>query len=380
MGNEDHKTLGIVITGGGTGGHLFPGIAVAREFQARVPDARILFLGTGKAVEISVLAREGFDHRVIAASGFKGMGMLGKMNALVALPRGIAGAHGILSAFGPDLVIGVGSYSAGPVAVAARLRGIPVVLHEQNAIPGLTNRLLAHLAQRIYISLPASGGHFPPGKTRLTGNPVRPELLDDAQGPSVQQSAERPFTVLVAGGSQGAHAINQAVIDLLPLIDDPGTLAFIHQTGETDESPVKRAYRQHGVAAEVAAFFSDMGKRYRQADLVVCRAGATTTAELACLGKPSVLIPYPHAADNHQEHNAMGLVAAEAAEMVREADLTPEGLWACIQRYRSTPERLAAMSAKAKALGNPKAAVLIVSDCLDLIRKRHRTSTSAGGS
>lgn len=361
--------LGIVITGGGTGGHLFPGIAVAREFLARDPSTRILFIGTGKAIETEVLKREDFSHREIAASGFKGMGIFGKFTAMTALPRGVVGAWGILSNFQPDLVIGVGSYSAGPVAAAAWLKGIPVVLHEQNAIPGLTNRMLSRIARRIYVSLPESADFFPPDKVRITGNPVRPELIRAGRRP-VEMSPDQPFTVLVSGGSQGARAINYHMIDALAGIDRPDRYRLIHQTGTHDETDVREAYRRQGIRSEVSAFFTDMGNRYREADLVVCRAGATTVAELACMGKPSVLIPYPHAADNHQEKNAQSLVRAGAAEMIREVDLSPEWLRKCLNRYRRSPERLTEMSASAAALGRPDAAAVIVDDCLELITDR----------
>lgn len=370
------ETIGVIVTGGGTGGHLFPGIAVAKEFLARDPETRILFVGTGKAVETSVLAREGFSHQVIAASGFKGMGLFGKLSALTALPRGVIGAWGILGTFSPDLVLGVGSYSAGPVAAAAWLKGIPVVLHEQNAIPGLTNRMLSRIARRIYVSLPESADFFPLEKVRIMGNPVRPELILASGRAGENTPGERPFTILVAGGSQGARAINRNVIEALAGIERSESIAFIHQTGTQDETSTREAYHRHGIRAEVGAFFADMGKKYLEADLVICRAGATTIAELACMGKPALLIPYPYAADNHQEHNAAGLVKAGAAEMIREIDLTPEWLLERIRFYRETPGRLIEMSKKAVALGKPEAATSIVNDCLGLIGRATRSPRS----
>ncbi|MFZ7125958.1 MAG: undecaprenyldiphospho-muramoylpentapeptide beta-N-acetylglucosaminyltransferase [Desulfobacterales bacterium] len=358
------RTPHILITGGGTGGHLFPGIAVAREFLARDPESRILFVGTGKAIETEVLAREGFEHRVISARGFKGMGLFGKLSALMTVPRGIASAWEILKSFAPDLVVGVGGYSAGPVAAAAWMQGIPVVLHEQNAVPGLTNRTLSRIARRIYVSLPESAQGFPPDKVLITGNPVRPELL---RATGVDTAEERVFTILVAGGSQGAKAINRAVVDLLPLLDWPNRVRFLHQTGLADEAEVREAYRDAGIQAVTGAFFTDMGQKYRRSDLVICRAGATTVAELTCLGKPAIFIPYPFAADNHQEKNALGLVRAGAAEMIRESDLSPGLLAERIRDYRKHPEKLNAMAGKAGALGRPDAANVIVTDCLRLI-------------
>jgi UDP-N-acetylglucosamine--N-acetylmuramyl-(pentapeptide) pyrophosphoryl-undecaprenol N-acetylglucosamine transferase len=355
----------MVIAGGGTGGHLFPGIAVAREFQRRNPATSVLFIGSGKPIEERVLAATGFPRATIAVAGLKGRGLWHQLVTLARLPWAVAAARRLLADFKTDLVLGVGGYSAGPVGLAAWLSGIPVVLHEQNLLPGITNRQLARFARRICVSFEASTIHFPPAKAHLTGNPVRPEILAAAEAPP---STEENFTVLVAGGSQGAHAINLAIQAALPraLQEAPG-MVWIHQTGADDEAALAAAYRRLGLKAEVAAFFDDMWERYRQADLVICRAGATTLAELTCLGKASVLVPYPQAADNHQVLNARALAEAGAAEILPQNELSGDRVWERILHFRAHPEAGLRMAECARSLGRPQAAEAIVDHCEELL-------------
>jgi len=354
----------IVITGGGTGGHLFPGIAIARAFQQRMADTAILFVGTGRELEKRVLGEAGYRHAVIRVGGLKGMGIFRQLRSLASLPGAILRAGAILRHFRPTVVIGVGGYAAGPVCLAARLLGIPVCLQEQNSLPGITNRLLARIAQRIYTSFSESHAHFPAEKVRLMGNPVREEIITIRRQIS-QREINRPFTVLVAGGSQGARSINTAVVDMLPHVDEPASLQLIHQCGSDDLDRLRQAYAAAGIPARVEAFFNDMDRQYVQADLVVCRAGATTVAELTCIGLPAIFIPFPHAADNHQEINAGWVVSADAGEMILETDLTGPELWRHIQHLRDTPRRREAMAERARALGRPEAAAAIVTDIVD---------------
>lgn len=351
----------IVITGGGTGGHLFPGIAIARTFQQREAQTAVLFVGTGRDLERRVVAESGFRHAVIQARGLKGMGLFRQMRSLTALPGALLRAGSLLRDFRPAVVIGVGGYAAGPVCLAAWLMRIPVCLQEQNSLPGITNRLLARLARRVYIAFPESRSFFPRGKTLLSGNPVREEIITLGRQRAPREPG-RPFTILVAGGSQGARSINSAIIAMLPLIDDSRSLHLIHQCGGDDLTRVRRAYQDAGIPARVEAFFTDMDRQYALADLVVCRAGATTVAELTCIGKPAIFIPFPHAADNHQEINARSVVSADAGEMILEAALDGRDLWQRIQRLRDDPARRAAMADRARALGRPEAAALIVAD------------------
>ena len=351
----------IVVTGGGTGGHLFPGIAIARAFERRLAEAAVLFVGTGRELERRVVAEAGYRHAVLQVGGLKGLGLFRQLHSLAALPGAVVRAGAILWRFRPAVVIGVGGYAAGPVCLAAWLMRIPVCLQEQNSLPGITNRLLARLARRIYTSFGESQAHFPAAKVLLTGNPVREAIIDLGRKNRLR-TPERPFTILVAGGSQGARSINTAIIEMLPHIDAPRTLRIIHQCGADDLERVRQAYAAAGLDARSEAFFSDMDRQYAQADLAVCRAGATTVAELTCVGLPALFIPFPHAADNHQEINARAVVSAEAGEMIRESELNGETLWSHIRRLRNDPQRLARMAQRACSLGRPEAADTIVSD------------------
>ena len=362
--------LRIVIAGGSTGGHLFPGIAIAEEFLQRNPDNRILFASTGRRFELGVLAAKGFGHRSLRAEGLKGRGLLNQMRALAKIPAGLFDAIAILTSFQPHLVLGMGGYSAGPVALAAWLKGVAIALHEQNRIPGITNRLSAPLARRIYLSYADDGRRFNPTKVRLTGNPVRSEIITCSQataGTASGPGGRRPFTILVVGGSQGAHRINLAVVDSLNKLAPQSDFYFIHQTGSDDEKAVKAAYRRLGRAATVQAFFNDMHRQYDRADLIICRAGATTVAELTVIGKGVIFIPYPFAADNHQVFNAQPLVDLGAAEMVLEKDLSGEVLADRIAYYAARPEALKTMAQRARRLGRPAAAGAIVEDCYTLL-------------
>ena len=358
------RPLKVVVAGGGTGGHLFPGIAVAGAFAARNPQSRILFVGAGRPFEKEALARAGYPQRTIAIEGIKGRGPWARVRAAIKIPAALFRSVGILAEVQADLVIGVGGYAAGPVALAAWIKGIPVVLCEQNTVPGITNRMLFPIAKRIYVSFENTRGTINPTKKRFTGNPVRRQILDAAIG---ETGKPITFTVLVVGGSQGAHAINLAVIDALQHIRQMDKIRFVHQTGAEDRDMVASAYRQAGIDAEVKAFFHDMASRYGRADLVVCRAGATTVAELTALGKAALFIPYPFAADNHQESNARALVDHGAAQMVLERELSGSDLARRLDALAGTPNLLAVMAARAKALGRPDAAQAIVDDCYQLL-------------
>jgi UDP-N-acetylglucosamine--N-acetylmuramyl-(pentapeptide) pyrophosphoryl-undecaprenol N-acetylglucosamine transferase len=362
-GRPDNPTAPrrLLVAGGGTGGHLFPAVAVAREFLGRHPDNRVHFVVAGKPFEKRALERLGFAYTILAAEGLKGRGRWRQLLTVFKIPAWVWRSQVILKAFGPDVVLGAGSYTAGPVALAAWLKGIRIVLQEQNILPGITNRSLAPLADRIYVAFDMAADHFPQRKVRVTGNPVREEIVAASQGTATPAEAGR-LTVLVLGGSQGAHAINAALIDGLPQLRQRSRLRFIHQTGAADEAAVREAYRQNGVEAEVAAFFDGMGRLYAEADLVVCRAGATTLAEITVAGRPSILIPYPHAADDHQRINAQALVEGGAAPMILEPDLEGSELVQAIDGYLENPAALAAMAAGARSLGRPDAARDIVDD------------------
>jgi UDP-N-acetylglucosamine--N-acetylmuramyl-(pentapeptide) pyrophosphoryl-undecaprenol N-acetylglucosamine transferase len=358
--------LRVVVAGGGTGGHLYPGIAVAGEFRVRNPRSQILFVGAGRPCEKEALARAGYPQRTISIEGMKGKGLWSKTRAAMKIPGALLNSAHILAEIQADLVIGVGGYAAGPVALAAWLKRIPVVLCEQNTVPGITNRMLFPVAKRIFLSFENTHGSIDPLKRRVSGNPVRQQIIDELPD---NGHPHEPFSILVIGGSQGAHAINLAVIDAVNHLERREGIRMVHQTGAADQDLVANAYRQSGIDAEVKDFFHDMATRYRQADLVVCRAGATTVAELTALGKAALFIPYPYAADNHQERNARALVDQGAAQMVLERDLSGIDLASRLDALVNAPELLRAMAARSKALGKPDAARFIVDDCYRLVVK-----------
>lgn len=360
--------LRLVVAGGGTGGHLFAGIAVAEVFMARHPANRVLFVSAGNRFEHSVLARRGFPLAPVAIEGIKGRARRQQLAAALKIPLAVLQALRILARFRPDLVLGVGSYAAGPVILAAWLLGCKIALHEQNLLPGITNRLLVRLADRFYASFAETRQTAARAPFLLTGNPVRRAIRELAdRPPAADDRPDRPLTVLVAGGSQGAHSINQAVLAALGQLQDPAGFNWVHQTGARDEQAVARAYADRGVTARVQAFFEDIARHYAAAELLVCRAGATTVAEITAIGKASLLIPFPFAADNHQQLNAQALVAAGAADMLLERDLSGHSLARKLEFYRSHRASLAAMAARARELGRPEAAEAIVDDCYRLV-------------
>ena len=366
------RPLRIIVAGGGTGGHLFPGIAIAQEFRHRNPATSIIFVSTGNPLERTVLGKAGFELACITATGIKGRGIWNQIKSMIKIPIGILESRQIIKKFDPDLAIGLGSYSAGPVIIGAWLKRIPTVVHEQNILPGITNRILSRFAKRIYTSFEHSGSRLNPAKVLWTGNPVRRELLADAEGRQINKedtTVRDPFTVLIIGGSQGAHRVNMVVIEALQRLKDTEHLYFIHQTGEADAQTVGEAYGRTGVRCLVQPFFDNMAELYHQADLLICRAGATTIAEKTALGKAVIFIPFPYAADNHQVFNAGSLADEGAAEMIIEKDLDEKILSEKIAYYAAHPAALREMAAKARRFGKPDAAKLIVDDCYKLVNE-----------
>lgn len=359
--------LRVVIAGGGTGGHLYPGIAVARELLRRRPDARVSFAGTARGIEARVLPREGFELDVIRSGGLKGKSLGERLRGAWLVPLGLLDAWRVLSIRRPHLVIGVGGYSSGPVVMAAALRRMPTMVLEQNAVPGLTNRLLSSVVRAAAVTFDQTRVYFG-DKAFVSGNPVRAEFLDaPATGAATAQSVRDAVQVLVFGGSQGAHAINVAMTEAAPVLAAARPAPrVVHQTGERDVELVRAAYREAGLAAEVEPFLYDMGPRLRVADLVVCRAGATTLAELTAAGKPSILIPLPTATDDHQRKNAEALAAQGAAEVLLQRDATGERLASRILTLASDAIGRERMARAARALARPDAARVIVDRALAL--------------
>jgi UDP-N-acetylglucosamine--N-acetylmuramyl-(pentapeptide) pyrophosphoryl-undecaprenol N-acetylglucosamine transferase len=366
-GESTKRPLHIVIAGGGTGGHLFPGLAIAQEFMASNKGNSVVFISTGNPLERSVLGRTNFRLESITAEGIKGRGIWNQVRSALKIPRGIIEAMRLLKTYKPDLTVGLGSYSAGPVVLGAWLLRTKIVLHEQNILPGVTNRILAPFADRIYVSFDDTRARFAPQKIRLTGNPVRRELLNNHDAEAADFALEK-FCVLIIGGSQGAHRINTTLIEALGHLSHKDGLCFIHQTGPADEQMVAEAYRHQDVTARVQAFFRHMGPLYKQADLIICRAGATTVAEVTAMGKAVIFIPFPFAADDHQTLNAATLADNGAAELIHEKDMTASALAHKIEYYAAHPQALKAMAAKAGRLGHPDAAQHIVDDCYELLK------------
>ena len=362
----------VVIAGGGTGGHLFPGIAIAEEFMARNERSQVLFIGSGRPLENTTLGPLGFKLKTISIEGIKGKGLWYQAKVGFKIPAAILSSIWILLGFKPQIIVGVGGYSAGPVITAGWLMRKCCVLHEQNTIPGLTNRIIARLVDRCYVSFDKTKGLSHRSNTRIYGNPVRKELLKETvmpqnMGSMDQKGPAQTFTIAVVGGSQGAHAINQVVTEALIHLLPKERFYFIHQTGEDDEASMRNAYNRAGIRADVRAFFDDMAGLYRQADLLVCRAGATTISELTALGKAALFVPYPFAADNHQEKNAEAIVGHGAALMIRQEELSGAKLGGHIKSLADDPAKRIEMAKKAALLGRPKAAEAIVDDCYRVI-------------
>ena len=363
------KNIKVLLTGGGTGGHLFPAVATAQEFQRQRPGTEVLFVGTRRKMDTRSLSMYGFASESIRCYGLKGKSPFELLKALAVLPVSYVQSLVIIRRFKPDIIVAVGGYVTGPVVAAAKSMGLPVVLHEQNSIPGLANRKLGRLADRICLSLPGSGGAFAAEKVLYTGNPVRDKILHLASQVPPPKSGRK--TLLILGGSQGAHAVNRLVCQALCSFTDAELqgIKVIHQTGDMDQEQVQADYQQRGIDALVAGFFMKMDEVYAEADLVVSRAGATTLSELAVLGKPALLIPYPAAADNHQEKNGHYYVSGGGAVQYIEKNLDAEQLGTSILKLIYNPEHLAKMGTAMQSLAFPEAAKSIVACCLELIEK-----------
>ncbi|MBI3609320.1 MAG: undecaprenyldiphospho-muramoylpentapeptide beta-N-acetylglucosaminyltransferase [Nitrospirae bacterium] len=359
----------VIIAGGGTGGHLFPGIALAREFERQRPGVKILFVGTARGLEARIIPDEGFELRLIPVGGLVGLSGFRKIKTVLQLPAGLWRSWRILREVRPDLVIGVGGYASGPVVAMARLLRLPRVLVEPNAVPGLTNRFLKRWADRVYLAFEETRSWFEsrtgPGLVRVFGNPVRRDILSAGRQPPKKGPKQ---TLLVMGGSQGSRALNRAMAEALAGLETVKTkLRIIHQSGDRDAAGLKEFYSEKGFEAEVVPFLSPVSEAYRAADLVVCRSGATTVAELTACGRPAILVPFPHATHGHQEKNARALAEAGAAEMILERDLTGERLAGAITALLSDAARLERMAERSHQLGRPAAAEKIVKDCLQLM-------------
>ena len=358
--------LSILIAGGGTGGHLYPGIAVARELMARVPGAEVTFVGTAAGIEARVVPREGFALELIRSAGLKGKSVVSVARGVSLLPASAADAWRVISRRRPQVVLGVGGYSSGPVMALAAVRGVPTLLMEQNAVPGLTNRLLASVVSAAAVSYGESLRFFGPKAFISTAHRGQQRIH-----PAYEQQSSPPGAarVLVFGGSQGAHAINMAMVAAAArLAAATPRLAVTHQTGERDLEMVRDGYRRAGLEARVEPFLFAMDREMKSADVVVCRSGATTLAELTAARRPSILIPFPAATDDHQRKNAEALVKQGAARMIEQRELHGDRLAAEILALASDPAEQRRMCEAAGRMARPDAARVIVDKVLELAR------------
>jgi len=361
----------IIIAGGGTGGHLFPGLAIAKGFKGRNSGADIYFVGTEKGIESKILPEEGYPLKTIRIEPLTGHRVSRALISLGHLPLALLDSLRIIKEVNPDIVIGLGGYSSGPLLMVASLKGIPTLILEQNIIPGLTNRILSRFVDAIAINFESSRAFFPDRKTYLTGNPIREGIasVSKKEGLKAFGLDEGRFTILISGGSQGAHRINKAMTEAINYLDDlKDRIQIIHQTGDKDYNDINEFYISRGLRAVVLPFINRMADAYASADLVVSRAGAGTISEITACGKPSILIPYPYAAKNHQELNARILLNAGAAALILDNDLDGKRLASEIRFLIEDPERLWQMEKESKRLGVSDATKRVVDISIGLVK------------
>jgi len=356
----------LLIAGGGTGGHIYIGIAIARELRRRDAASEVLFVGTRRGLESRIVPGEGFQLEYIESTGLKRVGAANLARGLLLLPRSLIQSYRVVGSYRPNVAVGVGGFSSGPAVLAAWLRSVPTLVVEPNAYPGLANRWLAHVVDRAAIALEEAAPFFR-GKAVLTGIPVRSEFKEIA---GARPRAREGLRALVYGGSQGSHALNMAICNALPELAALGpALRLTHQTGERELAEVRRAYREAGVEADIRPFLPRIYEELADADLVVSRAGAGTVAELTVAAKPALLVPFPGAADDHQTANAEALRSAGAAILIPERELTPKRLASELRFFLDHPEELERMSAASKELARPDAAERIVDLIAELAGK-----------
>ncbi|MDQ7784654.1 MAG: undecaprenyldiphospho-muramoylpentapeptide beta-N-acetylglucosaminyltransferase [Desulfomonilaceae bacterium] len=358
----------LLIAGGGTGGHLFPALATARAVRAEDPHGSILFVGTRRGIESRIMPRTGFPIRYITARGIRRTGPINSILAGLELPLALVQSFAVIREFRPTQVLGVGGFASGPTVLAAVLLRIPTAIQEQNSVMGTTNRILSRFVDRIYTSWEDTVPVPPAAKTLLTGNPVRADLLEGSR----QTKEPGKLNVLIFGGSRGARSINESLADnMTALAGLADRIRVLHQTGLGAAEPMKTAYREAGLEAEVVEFIHEMGPAYRWADLVVCRSGAGSLAELTALGIPAIVVPYPYAIGDHQARNASVLERRNAVRIVPDEKLKNGALVREIQTLGNEPNMLRTMAENSRKLGRPDAARTIALDLL--ARERSRT-------
>jgi UDP-N-acetylglucosamine--N-acetylmuramyl-(pentapeptide) pyrophosphoryl-undecaprenol N-acetylglucosamine transferase len=378
MQKRQKKQIKVIISGGKTGGHLFPGIATAQALQKLNPDTCLLFVGTDAPFEIKTLEKYGFDHKAITSKPVKSGNIVSKLWSASLVLISLIQSMMIIRKFKADFVLGVGSFSSFAVVLAARIMGVPSAIQEQNAFPGLTNRLLMRFCNTVFTAFEKTQGWIGNPKIKYVGNPVRESAYSDDDPDNnlynelsdrkfSQESDENKITILVTGGSQGAASINSAFPEAISLIKDKEKLNIIHQSGINNEPALRQKYADMKIKAKVKAFFHDMPQIQKSADLAVTRAGASTIAELCVHGLPAVLVPYPYAANDHQTHNAKALEDAGAAAMIQDRELKPEKLKQILEELIKNKEKRAAMTKALKKMAKTDAAETIAHHILNSV-------------
>ncbi len=362
----------VIIAGGGTGGHLFPGLAIAEELKKRNEMTEIIFVGTEHGIEAKVVPKEGYPIRFLRAEGMIGVSVQKRISALAKMVLSFLDSYRIIKQVRPDLMIGVGGYASGAIMVIGAFMSIPTMILEQNCIPGFTNKVLGKFVHAVCLTYQESIPLFPKEKAFLTGNPVRMHILKGSResGYKFFSLEKNLFTVFVFGGSLGAKSINRAIIDSLRYLNDlKDKIQFLHQTGSRDYEYIRNAYRDLGFRGMITPFINEMGEAYSVCDIVISRAGATTLAELTALGKPAILIPYPHATGHHQELNARKLFDMGAAKMILDSELSGESLAHSIRELYKNEAMRTEMQKHSRVLGRPEACEKVVDIAMSLVKK-----------
>jgi UDP-N-acetylglucosamine--N-acetylmuramyl-(pentapeptide) pyrophosphoryl-undecaprenol N-acetylglucosamine transferase len=358
-------TFKAIIAGGGTGGHLFPAVAVAEEMRRARPDSDVLFVGATGGMEAKWLPRSSMRYELLDVRGFTGKSPLTRLRAITEFLRALSGARRFLHSFGPNIVVSAGGYASAPTAVAAIIRGTPLILLEQNTRPGLANRMLWRFARKICVGFADAAAAFDTDKVEVTGNPVRFSKMPE---PGREHSG--PLRVLVLGGSTGAHRLNLGVLSAFEILrEDLMQLIIVHQTGEADAREVEAVYRTLGRRARIVPFIDDMATALDCADLVIARAGAMTVSEIALAGRPAVFVPYPFHRDHQQEHNARVLARVGGAAIVTDDEHLGENLAEILRRSSARPPCLPEMGRRAHQVSIDNAAQRIVDLCFQVANK-----------
>ncbi|MFP4137796.1 MAG: undecaprenyldiphospho-muramoylpentapeptide beta-N-acetylglucosaminyltransferase [Halomonas sp.] len=357
--NDSTTPRRVLIMAGGTGGHVIPALSLARALQAR--GIEVAWLGSPRGIENRLVPEAGFPLHRIAVAGLRGNGAAGWLLAPFNLTRAVWQAWRVIRRFDPRLVVGLGGFASGPGGLAAWLSRRPLVIHEQNAVAGLTNRALSRLARRVFAAFPQAF----PGRAEVVGNPVREAIAALGEAPrAAGEMAGRPLRLLVVGGSLGARALNEGLPEALARLPEGKRPEVRHQAGRGKEAATHEAYAEQGVAAEVTPFIDDMAEAYAWADLVVCRAGALTVAELAAAAKPALFVPFPHAVDDHQTANARALVEEGAAGLLPHSELSASTLAERLAALLD-PDTLATMASRARACAHLDAVDRLVAGCME---------------